>query len=181
MKRNLEEGDIISSKKLIKLVVKTKSVKRSINHKLLGKSVIRTLVPEEGKLEMDSFGYYAGGIGFFETITSLEKKGLTLREEKMLKTRRKDVLRGTARFLVEKTAFDGGGTGHGPHDIYPDGDHIWIRRLKVLKGKDKEILKYDPKGETTHFYTSGCSNCFIELKDIKYHGKMKKTTTWEKI
>lgn len=33
------------------------------------------------------------------------------------------------RYVVFKTCSDGGGTGHGPHDVYPDGHHVWCERL----------------------------------------------------
>ena len=29
------------------------------------------------------------------------------------------------RYVVVKTAFEGGGTGHGPDDAYPDGHHVY--------------------------------------------------------
>jgi len=29
------------------------------------------------------------------------------------------------KFIVTHTTFDGGGTGHGSHDVYPDGHHVW--------------------------------------------------------
>lgn len=44
-----------------------------------------------------------------------------------------DYLRG--KYVVIKTTTDGGGTGHGPHDVFPDGHHVWCesvdRKYKV--------------------------------------------------
>lgn len=46
------------------------------------------------------------------------------------------------QYLVVKTAFDGGGTGHGPHDIYPNGHHVFC---ESLEGSHK-----------VDFYQTGC-------------------------
>lgn len=51
-------------------------------------------------------------------------------------------------YVVETADLAGGGTGHGPHDVYPDGWYISARKLK--NGK------YDPKGMVVLFYQSGC-------------------------
>lgn len=32
-------------------------------------------------------------------------------------------------YVVYKTAKEGGGTGHGPHDVYPDGWHVFARAV----------------------------------------------------
>lgn len=34
------------------------------------------------------------------------------------------------KYVVIKTEMKGGGTGHGPHDIYPDGHHVTCKNLK---------------------------------------------------
>ena len=52
------------------------------------------------------------------------------------------------RYVVYKTAHDGGGTGHGPHDVYPDGHHVYCERL------DDRSVKVD-------FYQSGCFTAMI--------------------
>lgn len=57
-------------------------------------------------------------------------------------------------FVVIRTAFDGGGTGHGPHDVYPDGHHVFCKALK--NGK------YDKNGIEINFYQSGSFTCMIE-------------------
>ena len=67
-------------------------------------------------------------------------------------------------YVVIKTAFDGGGTGHGPHDIYPNGHHVFCKALK--NGK------YDENGSEVNFYQSGCFTC--ELPDIEPIRKLKK-------
>ena len=46
------------------------------------------------------------------------------------------------RYVVYKTSYDGGGTGHGPHDVFPSGHHVFCERL------DDQSVKVD-------FYQSG--------------------------
>ena len=50
-------------------------------------------------------------------------------------------------YLVVEAKWDGGGTGHGPHDVYPDGWSIVAKKLKDGN--------YDPEGNEIHFYQSG--------------------------
>lgn len=71
-------------------------------------------------------------------------------------------------YVVEKTTFDGGGTGHGPGDVYPDGHHVVATKLK----KDNE---YSATGTKVEFYQTGAFNCMIEPKDIQAEGKMQKS------
>ena len=70
-------------------------------------------------------------------------------------------------FLVTKTTVDGGGTGHGIFDIYPDGYHVFCKALK--NGK------YDPNGVEIDFYQSGSFSCVItDLEPIPlYERKLK--------
>ncbi len=77
-----------------------------------------------------------------------------------------DSSRATAKFVVEEANMQGGGTGHGPGDIYPDGWHVQARRLN----KDGS---YNPKGEVICFYMSGCFTCMVEPKDLQVVGKMQ--------
>ena len=53
------------------------------------------------------------------------------------------------RYVVYKTAKDGGGTGHGPNDVYPSGHHVWCEKV------DDAAVKVD-------FYQSGCFTAMIE-------------------
>jgi len=68
------------------------------------------------------------------------------------------------RYVVAKTAFEGGGTGHGPGDIYPDGHHVYCETLTGLHRK-------------ISFYQSGCFTNMIEY--IKPVGKAKRT--WKEV
>jgi len=62
------------------------------------------------------------------------------------------------KYIVYKTTFDGGGTGHGPHDIYPNGHHVYCVK------EDDRTIKID-------FYQSGCFTAMI--KNITPIGKAK--------
>lgn len=56
-----------------------------------------------------------------------------------------DYLRG--KYIVTKTVMDGGGTAHGPHDVYPNGHHVFC---ESIDGKHK-----------VDFYQTGCFTCMI--------------------
>lgn len=75
-----------------------------------------------------------------------------------------DESRSSARFVVERAELDGGGTGHGPHDIFPDGWYIKARRLN-------DDGTYNPNGELIQFYQSGCFTGLIP--EVELVGKMK--------
>jgi hypothetical protein len=51
------------------------------------------------------------------------------------------------RWSVSEVKLTGGGTAHGPHDVYPDGHHV--------KAENQ-------KGMTLEFYQSGCFTGVIE-------------------
>lgn len=67
-----------------------------------------------------------------------------------------DYLRG--KYIVYKTSEDGGGTGHGRYDVYPDGHHVFCFK------EDDETVQVD-------FYQTGCFTAMIE--DIEPIGKAK--------
>lgn len=58
-------------------------------------------------------------------------------------------------YVVVKTIVHGGGTGHGPHDVYPDGHHVYCESVAG--------------GRKIDFYQTGCFTAMIE--DIKPHGR----------
>lgn len=68
------------------------------------------------------------------------------------------------KYVVIKTSFDGGGHGHGPHDEYPDGHHVWAEHLF--------------NGAKVDFYQSGAFTAMIE--DIKPIARAKAHWTIEK-
>ena len=71
-------------------------------------------------------------------------------------------------YVVTKTSFSGGGTGHGPHDIYPDGHHVIAKQLD-------DNRDYDENGLEINFYQSGCFTAMIYAKDIEKVGSKKMT------
>jgi len=110
-------------------------------------------------LTIDGYKSESHPVGF---ISHYDRKGRSIEDE--IETAYVDETRGLAKFVVEKTAMDGGGTGHGPGDVYPDGWHIYARRLN-------EDGTYNLKGEVIEFYQRGCFNCMV--KEVKVVGKMK--------
>lgn len=73
-------------------------------------------------------------------------------------------------YVVEKTEFTGGGTGHGPGDVYPDGHHVTATKLK----KDNQ---YSATGIQVQFYQSGAFNCMVLPSEIQPEGQMQKSWT----
>ena len=64
------------------------------------------------------------------------------------------------RYVVYKTAMDGGGTGHGVGDVYPDGHHVYAQKL------DNPSVRVD-------FYQSGAFTAM--LPGLKAIGKAVRT------
>jgi hypothetical protein len=63
------------------------------------------------------------------------------------------------RYVVYKTCTDGGGMGHGPGDIYPDGHHVFCEKLENREHK-------------VDFYQTGCFT--VMYPDIKRVGRAEK-------
>jgi len=69
----------------------------------------------------------------------------------------------SGKYVVYKTANEGGGTGHGPGDLYPDGHHVFCESV------------IDPSIKVD-FYQSGCFTAMIH--DIKPCGRAERTWTY---
>ena len=54
-------------------------------------------------------------------------------------------------YVVIRTSYGGGGTGHGDNDVYPDGHRVYAQKLNKQG-------KYSDKGLKLNFYQSGCFN-----------------------
>jgi len=65
------------------------------------------------------------------------------------------------RYVVTATAMKGGGTAHGPHDVYPDGHHVKAERMDE---DDRTVVE---------FYQTGCFTAMIP--DIEPVGRAKAT------
>ncbi len=52
-------------------------------------------------------------------------------------------------YVVYSAKMSGGGTGHGPHDVFPDGYHVVAVKLDLTD-------QYNTDGLKIHFYQSGC-------------------------
>lgn len=66
------------------------------------------------------------------------------------------------KYVVVKTSMQGGGMGHGPNDIYPNGHLVECKRIH----QDKVLDDCD-----ISFYQTGCFNNMI--RDIEPIGRAK--------
>lgn len=66
-------------------------------------------------------------------------------------------------YVVERAACQGGGTAHGPHDVYPDGWCVTARKLF-------DDGTHNPLGAEVSFYQSGAFT--IVHKNIPTVGRM---------
>lgn len=83
-----------------------------------------------------------------------------------------DETRPSAKFVVTRAEAAGGGTGHGPHDVYPDGWEVVAKRLNADGS-------YNPDGEKILFFQTGqLGQSFTCLADAEVVGKMHRITTW---
>lgn len=62
-------------------------------------------------------------------------------------------------YVVINTAFEGGGTGMGDHDVYPDGHCVYAKKLKAGV--------WDKNGKEVYFYQSGSFTCILEPEKIE--------------
>lgn len=63
------------------------------------------------------------------------------------------------RYVVDTVKLEGGGYGHGPHDFYPDGHHVFCKSLTSEQELD--------------FYQTGSFTCMIT--EIQPIGKAKRS------
>ena len=75
-----------------------------------------------------------------------ERDGWHRDVEHVLNSRADDESRGAARFRVVEAYLGGGGTGHGPHDVYPDG---WLVTAERMDGP-KETIRFSQSGCFVH-------------------------------
>ena len=68
------------------------------------------------------------------------------------------------RYVVYKISRDGGGTGMGSHDVYPDGHHVFCERLS--------------DGVRVDFYQTGAFTAMIE--NIEPVGKAERSK-WQEV
>jgi hypothetical protein len=72
------------------------------------------------------------------------------------------------KWIVTKTTLDGGGTGHGARDVYPNGHHVFIER----ESEEGHTMKAD-------FYQSGAFTAMILPDEIEVVGKAKRNWIME--
>lgn len=94
-----------------------------------------------------------------EIVAEVKKTGRMPSKSKNIDFGVPDVSRNTAEFVVINNAMQGGGTGMGPHDVFPDGWHVVAKRL------DKDG-KWNPDGEEIAFYMTGCFTDMIPPEEV---------------
>ncbi len=62
------------------------------------------------------------------------------------------------KYIVVDTKFDGVGIGMGPHDVFPNGHHVFARKMYEM-GDD---VAYNKNGLKIDFYQSGSFNAMNE-------------------
>lgn len=70
-------------------------------------------------------------------------------------------------YAVLSTTMTGGGTGHGPYDIFPDGHEVTAVLLPSISSKPTK-----PSGGKIRFYQSGCFNQMVDPSHIVLKGKV---------
>lgn len=114
--------------------------------------------PDRSQLEVSK---YDKGRKVICYRTETRDGGWSRRVEMVVDLAATDSARGDAEFVVTSAGMSGGGTGHGPHDVYPDG---WGVRAKRLRPDGS----YDPDGEQVFFYQSGCfTNVLDDARKVR--------------
>jgi len=111
--------------------------------------------------EIPAHFLYGNRVGVFNEVS---KDAVVIGNHKGLNT---EFLAG--EYVVIKTAMDGGGTGHGDSDSYPDGHHVWCEKMFDWGIGHPGIL--------VDFFQTGCFTAM--LKDRKPTGKAE--LTWKKV
>jgi hypothetical protein len=136
---------------------------------------MKSRLPDVGDIIKSSkfvFGHYSGKkkklviIDGDDRVENATSGGNTTRPKRRKGMVAGDESRATAEFVVEVFRMEGGGTGHGHHDVYPEEWYVQARRLR---GDDS----YDPEGEVISFYVGGGYLAVMELRDVELVGRMK--------
>ena len=101
-----------------------------------------------------------------ERVAAAAKSGKIPSKTRTVELGAHDPSRAEAKFVIEAANMEGGGTGHGPGDVYPDDWHVKARRLN-------DDGTYNPNGEVIQFFMGGCFAYMIDLKDVQVVGKMQ--------
>lgn len=111
----------------------------------------------DGKLHLDKtrLKYDGFGNGIVAYTERKEKDGWEMSKQSYINTAVPTKRFADVVWEVHHTTYDGGGTGHGPHDVYPDGHHVWAEA--TLNGS---VVSFD-------FYQSGCFNGVDDLREVE--------------
>jgi hypothetical protein len=174
MKDFLKEGDVIHLKNGMRVYTQVPEKFVYDNHKMSKKTtshdvVIGKMLKNDTNVSddmkslakdiVDKFSFRLGhnlstadALAFIQSKVKLPKSDIFVLDE--------------GEFIVVKTSFEGGGTGMGAHDVYPDGHRVFCKKLKDGK--------YDDKGIEVNFYQSGCFSAVIEPKQFSVIRTMSK-------
>lgn len=161
MKKLLKEGDVIYLENGMKVYgdIPEKFVygnKKNSNEKTRHELVVGKVITNDTDISTDKAELIKDIIHDFDfrlgvRLTKAEAQVMV--ESKVKAPKAKTFCLDGGEFLVVKAISDGGGTGMGPHDIYPDGHHVFCKKM----GADGT---YD-NGLEIDFYQTGCFTAMI--------------------
>jgi hypothetical protein len=151
MNNLLQVGDIFSSSKLESML--HGDIARDNDFKYLFDKETNTPYVTFNQLHTENY----------EAQTSIswkeEKDGWYRDRHLLLSTKYKDTNLKGSKWKVTKAVLCGGGTGHGYHDVYPDGHYVEAVHVGGT--------------QTVSFYQSGCFRGMVLPEDVTYEGKDK--------
>jgi hypothetical protein len=162
----LKEGDVINIENGMKVYTQIADMfiyQNSLSDKLSSHDVIvgATYTNEKSENHLFNSKNFMKDI-IEEIVRKCENNGLTIEPKKVfdfikqnaVKPDLKTFILEGGEFVVIKTSYEGGGTGHGQYDVYPNGHCVYCKKLKGGK--------FDINGIEINFYQSGCFTAMIE-------------------
>ncbi|ADO59798.1 hypothetical protein [Paenibacillus polymyxa] len=134
----------------------TRKTKIVIGSLLKNKMDVEATAHELKKKIVDSIASVCGAVANPMAVQHLVSSVINSYEEETL-----DTTIFCGEYLVVNTTFDGGCGGHDP---YPNGHHVFCRKLKDGK--------YDPNGSQIDFYQSGSFTALITPESVQPIRKM---------
>ena len=69
-------------------------------------------------------------------------------------------------WVVIKVEWEGGGCGHGPGDVYPNGWSVTVKKLIP-----NSAIPYDVEEEERQFYQTGCFQSSYMIENLEFSRK----------
>ena len=183
MRRNLREGDIFALNDGMEVYTKIPEKYVYHNHPMSNKlvstnvrvgSILQVtkqgiaLATEQAKLTKSIADDFVFHLGFKPSLDDVKRFVAKACKDNAVATGVLKTGNMAGNYVVICTEYGGGGTGHGPHDVYPDGHQVFARKL----GRNG---KFNKRGLAVNFYQSGCFTAMIDKKDVKFFGKHERT------